>query len=142
MRPQELLPLRQYRRPGSCPVRRWAVGIPAALLMVVATAPGAEPALTGDRVATSEGDLVIHPINHATLALSWNKLILYVDPGGGAKRFVDLPRPDLILLTDIHPDHLDAATLKALETELNRLVETPELDGLVPEEIAQTEGGV
>ena len=35
----------------------------------------------------------------------------------------------------------DAATAKAFETELDRLVETPEYYGHAPEEIAQIEGG-
>jgi L-ascorbate metabolism protein UlaG (beta-lactamase superfamily) len=79
-------------------------------------------ALTGDSVPTAEGPLVLHPINHATLALQWKGLALYVDPVGGAGRFAGLPRPDIILLTDIHGDHLDVNTLKALLTDSTRLV--------------------
>jgi len=73
-----------------------------------------EPVLTGDKLETTRGDLVIHPINHATLALAWNKLIIYVDPVGGAERYAGLPRPNLILITDIHGDHLNVDTLKAI----------------------------
>jgi L-ascorbate metabolism protein UlaG (beta-lactamase superfamily) len=81
-----------------------------------------EPALTGDRITTKDGDLVIHPINHATLALGWKNLTIYVDPVGGGPRFAGLPKPDLILLTDIHGDHLNADTLKAIATEKTQLV--------------------
>lgn len=84
--------------------------------------PAAEAALIGDRVATSEGDLVIHPINHATLALGWKNLTLYADPVGGAARFDGLPRPDLVLLTDIHQDHLSVETLKAVAGEKTRFI--------------------
>jgi len=85
----------------------------------------AQPSLTGDRVATSDGDLVLHPVNHATLALGWKDVTIYVDPVGGAKRFADLPRPGLILLTDIHGDHLNADTLKAVADVRTLLVAPP-----------------
>jgi len=78
--------------------------------------------LTGDRIAGAEGELIVHPVNHATLVLGWKGLTLYVDPVGGAGRFSDLPGPDLILLTDQHPDHLDLATLKAVATENTAIV--------------------
>src|SRR5262249_13016289 len=74
----------------------------------------AEAALTGDRIATDEGEVVIHPIEHATFVMSWNHKTLYVDPVGGAERFQAFPKPDLILVTDIHGDHMDAKTLEAL----------------------------
>ncbi|HEX5514504.1 MAG TPA: hypothetical protein VFY81_08935, partial [Gammaproteobacteria bacterium] len=48
-------------------------------------------ALEGDRVPTSQGDLVIRPINHATLVMSWQSKTLYVDPVGEAERFKGLP---------------------------------------------------
>jgi L-ascorbate metabolism protein UlaG (beta-lactamase superfamily) len=70
--------------------------------------------LAGDHIATATGDLVIHPVNHASMVLSWGGKIVYVDPVGGAARYAGLPAPDLILLTDIHGDHMDAATLTGL----------------------------
>jgi L-ascorbate metabolism protein UlaG (beta-lactamase superfamily) len=94
----------------------------AALLVASGPVLAAEVPLTGDRVATKEGDLIIHPVNHATLALGWKNLTIYVDPVGGAARFAELPRPDLILLTDIHGDHLSADTLKAVASDKTALV--------------------
>lgn len=70
--------------------------------------------LGGDRVPTANGDLVIHPIAHATFALGWNGRTIYVDPVGGAAAFAGLPAPDLVLITDIHGDHLDGGTLEAI----------------------------
>src|SRR6266576_1068234 len=61
--------------------------------------------LDGDHIATSDGDLIIHPINHATFVMGWKGKTIYVDPVGGGKRFNELPKPDLILVTDIHGDH-------------------------------------
>ncbi len=51
---------------------------------------------------------------HATFALGWGNRTIYVDPVGGAEPFADLPSPDLILITDIHGDHLDAETVTAV----------------------------
>jgi L-ascorbate metabolism protein UlaG (beta-lactamase superfamily) len=98
--------------------------------------PAAEP-LTGDRVATKDGDLVIHPINHATLALGWKNLTFYIDPVGGAARFAGLPRPDLILITHDHGDHLSADTLKAVAGEKTALVAPPAVAGQLPAELRQ-----
>ncbi len=97
----------------------------ATVIGTLATVIAAEPSLTGDRVATKDGDLVVHPVNHATLALGWKNVTVYVDPVGGEKRFADLPKPDLILLTDIHGDHLNADTLKAVSTDKTQLVAPP-----------------
>lgn len=64
-----------------------------------------------DRIPTSHGDLVIKPIGHASFVMQWNGKTIYVDPTGGAGNYVNIPRPDLVLVTDIHGDHLDANTL-------------------------------
>ncbi len=90
------------------------------LLTVSALAALSTPAViaqgmvSGDHIATNNGDLVIQPLNHATFAMSWDGMIIYVDPVGGAERFEGLPSPDLILVTDVHGDHLSAETLAAI----------------------------
>ena len=78
--------------------------------------------ITGDAVATSRGDLVIHPIDHATFVMGWNGKAIYIDPVGGGERFAGLPTPDLILVTDIHGDHLNVETLSAIVTPETRIV--------------------
>ena len=88
------------------------IGLLAMVLMPVAQT--AETKLDGDRISTRDGDLIIHPINHATFVMAWKDKTIYVDPVGGGKRFDGLPKPDLILVTDIHGDHLDAGTLEAI----------------------------
>ena len=73
-----------------------------------------EKRLSGDQIATDNGVLVIHPIRHATFVMQWNGKTIYVDPVGGGKPFADLPKPDLVLVTHIHFDHFDPATLEAV----------------------------
>jgi L-ascorbate metabolism protein UlaG (beta-lactamase superfamily) len=70
--------------------------------------------LTGDHLATTDGDLVIHPVYHAAVVIQWAAHVIYVDPVG-ASRFTGLPAPDLILLTHAHTDHFDTPTLTAVK---------------------------
>ena len=104
------------------PAARLALALAGAWLWIAAPLPAAEPALTGDRVPTKDGDLIIHPVNHATLMLGWKDVIICVDPVGGAARFVGLPRANLILVTDIHGDHLNADTIQAVATDKAPLI--------------------
>lgn len=79
-----------------------------------AVALAANLTLVGDHVPTSKGDLVVHPVNHASLVLGWNGRTIYVDPVGGAAQYQGLPRADLILVTHQHGDHFHAATLEGV----------------------------
>lgn len=67
-----------------------------------------------DRIKVNGGELTVQPINHATLVLGYNNTTIYVDPTGGAEAFGGMAKPSLILITDIHGDHLDSATLVAI----------------------------
>lgn len=60
--------------------------------------------------------LNIIPISHATMILEYNGIVIYVDPVGGAAAFEGQKSPDLILITDIHGDHFNEETIKALKT--------------------------
>ena len=75
-----------------------------------------------DQIQTKAGPLIIQPILHGTVVLTWNGKTIYVDPYGGAKAFAGIAPPDLILITDIHGDHLNAETLDAIETSKAVLV--------------------
>lgn len=81
-----------------------------------------------DEITTKEGPLIIQPILHGTLALKWVDKVIYVDPYGGAKAFEGLEAPDMILITDIHGDHLNIETLKAIETT-NAIIVAPKAVG-------------
>jgi len=71
--------------------------------------------LTGDHLPTADGDVVIHPINHASFVMTWEGKTIYNDPVGGAARYAGLPRADLILVSHDHGDHYDSATLTAVK---------------------------
>lgn len=57
----------------------------------------------------------IEPIAHATAVITIDTTTIYLDPTGGAGAFEGMDPADLVLITDIHGDHMDAETLQALE---------------------------
>ncbi|MFZ2621430.1 MAG: MBL fold metallo-hydrolase [Minisyncoccia bacterium] len=60
---------------------------------------------------TQNGPVKIIPISHATAVINWGDKNIYTDSVGGAEVFTDQASPDIILLTDIHGDHLNVDTL-------------------------------
>jgi len=72
---------------------------------------------SADKIEASNGPITIQPITHGSLVLTWNKVTIYVDPYGGGQLFQGLAQPDLILITDIHGDHLNPETLAAIGTD-------------------------
>ncbi len=80
-----------------------------------------EPIVTEEEVmegetaaATNEEQIDIHPISHATAVINWGETTIYLDPVGGADAFSGMDGADLVLVTDIHGDHMSAETLGAL----------------------------
>lgn len=71
-------------------------------------------AITGDHLPTNNGDVVMHPINHASAVLSWNGKFIYNDPVV-ASRFQGIPRADLILISHDHSDHMEIAAITSLK---------------------------
>jgi len=47
--------------------------------------------------------------------LKWNDKSIYIDPFNGVDAYKTLQKPDLVLITDIHGDHMDMKTLQALD---------------------------
>jgi L-ascorbate metabolism protein UlaG (beta-lactamase superfamily) len=88
-----------------------------------------------DIIPTGKGDLTIQPIVHASLVLSLNGLTIYADPSGGAANYTGLPSPDLILITDIHGDHFDPATIAAVKTAGTTLIVPKAVADKIPDSI-------
>jgi L-ascorbate metabolism protein UlaG (beta-lactamase superfamily) len=85
-------------------------------LQVQAQRPGA------DQLTTAKGPVSLQPIQHGSVVLTWNKKTVYIDPYGGPAGYAGLADPDLILITDIHPDHMDLKTLEAINTAKAKIV--------------------
>ncbi len=89
--------------------------------------------LTGDYLVTDAGEAIIHPVNHATMVLAWNSLVIYVDaPQNGPTVYKGMPKPDVILITHDHGDHYDAAAITALRRTNTVLVTTKAVYSLLP----------
>ena len=69
---------------------------------------------------------------HSSLVLRYKNVTIYVDPHTGPARFKDYPEPDLVLITDLHPDHLDTSTLAALPLGHARIVAPRAVMELLP----------
>lgn len=85
----------------------------------------------------NNNDVEIIPISHATAILNWNNKVLYIDPIGGVEAFEGKPQPDIILVTDIHGDHLNAATLEAVSQESTVLIVPAAVAGELPSSLAE-----
>ncbi|MDC0723701.1 MBL fold metallo-hydrolase [Nannocystis bainbridge] len=79
-------------------------------------APVDAPAPTSvDVLTTSAGPFEIHPVHHGTVRFAIGDKVVWVDPWSKA----DLrgPKADLVLVTDIHPDHFDAAAIASVRKD-------------------------
>src|SRR2546426_10640912 len=76
-------------------------------------------------------------MNHAKFAFGRKDNFILLDPVGGRKRFKALPQPDLILVTDIHGDHLHAATLAAVAADKTAIVAPAAVTEKLPEKLRQ-----
>src|SRR5580698_520682 len=60
--------------------------------------------------STSAGDVKITPLYHASTLIEAGGKVIYLDPAKPTK-LDGLPKADLILITDIHGDHMDPASI-------------------------------
>ena len=67
--------------------------------------------LTGDYLNTTNGDVLIKPINHAAFVLRWQDKMIYNDPGNTSSRFNGLQKADLILISHEHGDHFNTGVI-------------------------------
>ncbi|MDO1500708.1 MBL fold metallo-hydrolase [Winogradskyella maritima] len=77
-----------------------------------------------DTVETNKpmSSIEINPIEHATMVLKSKEHTIYVDPVGGASAFSMFEKPSLVLITDIHGDHLSPKTLRELDLSETTLI--------------------
>lgn len=82
-----------------------------------------------DSVQTAEGVLKITPVTHGSLMLEFKGRVIHVDPWSRGN-YTGLPLADLILITDIHGDHMDPDQVKKLKKHGTVIV--------APQAVAQT----
>ena len=81
------------------------------LCTIFALARAAQAAAEPQVFPTSAGPVKITALNHASTLIEAGGKTIYLDPAKPVK-FTGLPKADLILITDIHGDHLDPDSIQ------------------------------
>ena len=95
-----------------------AICIGGAILFLVA---GLTSAGTVDTLEAEGGEIRVTPILHGSLQLEFGGTVIYVDPWSRGD-YSAAPKADLILVTDIHGDHLDVDMIAQLRQDGTVLV--------------------
>lgn len=69
---------------------------------------------SADTFETSAGPVKVTPLQHASLMIEAGGKVIQVDPVG-PDMYTSLPKADLILITDIHGDHMSPPTIANLK---------------------------
>jgi L-ascorbate metabolism protein UlaG (beta-lactamase superfamily) len=102
--------------------------VPAALLAILA----AIPVFAADTLSTSAGAVAITPVKHGTVLLEIAGKSWYVDPWSQAD-LSNLPKADVILITDVHGDHMDPAAIAVVRKPSTVIVAPKAVAGTVTE---------
>jgi len=92
-----------------------------AAMLSFAAGANAQMARPVQTFTSSAGPVKITPVYHASLEIEAGGKVIIIDPAKPAN-FAGLPQADLILVTDIHGDHLDEALLKAESKEGTQII--------------------
>src|SRR5271155_5980601 len=90
---------------------------------LIAIAPFASAADT-QVFSTSAGPVKITPLYHASTLIEAGGKTIYLDPAKPAK-LSGLPKADLILITDIHGDHMDPDSIKEISKPGTEILAPP-----------------
>ena len=101
-----------------------------AITLVAFAAAWAQEGTATQAFPTSAGPVKLTPVYHASFVLQAGGKTIYVDPAKPAN-FAGMPAPDLILITDIHGDHMDPNMIAAVSGD-----KKPEI--LAPPAVAKT----
>src|SRR5215470_2960667 len=74
--------------------------------------------------STSSGPVRITPLNHASTLIEAGGKFIYLDPAQPVD-FSGKPKADLILITDIHGDHMDPNSIKAISNAGTEVLAPP-----------------
>lgn len=86
----------------------------ALLILVTASVIQAQMPLTTRVPAAAGGDIVITALGHGSVQVEHRGKVVIVDPVSGQADLSRAKPADLILITDIHPDHFDPAAVAKL----------------------------
>jgi len=73
--------------------------------------------VSGDHLPTTNGDVILHPLFHASFVMQWNGKVIYNDPDDDPAylpTYQGLPRADLVLVSHDHGDHMSSSQIDAV----------------------------
>ncbi|MGI9244945.1 MAG: MBL fold metallo-hydrolase [Verrucomicrobiales bacterium] len=88
--------------------------------------------LTGDYLNTSAGDVLIHPVDHASFVMQWDGKMIYNDPVGGSAAFDGIPPADLVLVGHRHGDHFNSGAIAAVSAASSQIIAPQDVFDLLP----------
>src|SRR5690349_20432657 len=89
---------------------------------------------------TSAGPVKITPLYHASTLIEAGGKMIYLDPAKPAK-LTGLPKADLILITDIHGDHMDPDSIREISKSDTAMYAAPAVVESVPQAQRIADGG-
>src|SRR5450631_4839402 len=92
--------------------------------LLFAMAPIAHAAAEPQIFPTSSGPVKITPLQHASTLIEAGGKTIYLDPAKPVK-FAGHPKADLILITDIHGDHMDPDSIKDASNPNTEILAAP-----------------
>lgn len=93
-----------------------------------------------DKITLEQGELIITFLGHASLMMSWQGKIIYIDPIFECADYTKLPKADLILATHDHYDHFDPEAIDTIKTEQTTMVVTQDVAKQIKEGIVMKNG--
>ena len=96
----------------------------ACLYVFIAMSPLAQAATAPQTFQTSAGVVKITPLYHASILIEAGGKVIYVDPAQPAK-LDGLPKADLILISHLHPDHMDPASIAQINKAGTEILAPP-----------------
>lgn len=91
------------------------------------------PAVPEKEEVSQKDSLKISPISHASFIMEMDGKTIFTDPVGGAEKFKG--EPDLVFVTDIHQDHMDAETLSGIMAENTVLIAPKAVRNSLPDSL-------
>ena len=91
---------------------RLCLSVVVCIVMVASLVRGQMPSST--RVLAASGDIVITALGHASVQIEQGGKVVIVDPVAAQTDLSQAKPADLILVTDIHPDHFDPDVIAKL----------------------------
>ena len=96
--------------------------------------------LEEDIVPTSQNDLGISFVGHASLFFTFGGKIIHVDPVSGEGDYRSFPKADLILITHEHFDHLDEEAVRLLRKPGTQIVVSQACAGKIKDTVVMKNG--